>query len=417
MSGPQNRADVIVIGAGIVGTTIGLALARKGREVLLVDRSAPGLACSRGNAGIIATSEIEPLVSYRTLVRLPALLLDPLGPLRISPRALYRLVPWFWRALRSAAPARRKQAAMILAALCEPALDAHCRLLSTPERERLIRRNGMIDVIRKKGERPLIETRRRICQAHGIPVRTLNSSELAELEPGLRPGLAGGLFHPDVAHVADPLDLVATYADAFRQCGGRFQQGTAANLRATAEGAELSLDGHELGARHVVVAAGISSPSLLASYVKREIPLAAERGYHMQLAEPGPPLMRPIMFSGDSFVATPLARGVRLAGTAEFAAEGEDPDWRRAEALFRSACAYLPGVSRAGATLWMGARPTFPDSLPAIGTIGGTTIHYAFGHQHLGLTLSAVTAEMIAGMIEGCSRSPLLPYLSLERFA
>lgn len=412
----QQGADAIVIGAGIVGTATALALARTGMQVLLVDRGSPGLACSRGNAGIIATSEIGPLVNFRTMLRVPALLLDPLGPLRISPRALPRLLPWFGRAALSARRARRESATMVLAALCEQSLDAHMRLLPEAARQGLIRRSGMIDAIRDEKGHSLLRARKLLCEQYGIAVETLDSSELCDLEPALKAGLAGGLFHPRVAHVSDPLDMVVAYANAFGKYGGTFRQAPVDGLDVTDSGVRVLIDGTEIQARHVVVAAGTGSPSLLRPFAKA-IPLAAERGYHMQLTEKGPALGRPVMFMSDSFVATPLAHGVRLAGTAEFAAENDEPDWRRADKLLQGAKAYLPDLDPAGATRWMGSRSTFPDSLPAIGAIAGTCIHYAFGHQHLGLTLSAITAEMIANMICKRQASAMLPHLSLDRFA
>lgn len=416
MSAPLQRADTIVIGAGIVGTAIALALARTGMRVLLVDHDAPGLACSRGNAGIIATSEIDPLVSFRTMMRLPALMFDSLGPLRIAPRAVPKLIPWFCRAALSARYSHREKATTVLATLCEQSLDAHLRLLPESERRGLIHRSGMIDVIKHPKARSLLRIRKTLCERYGIPVETLSSLELQELEPALEPGLAGGLFHPRVAHVSDPLDMVAAYAATFREYGGTISRTSVQGLRPVDDGVELTLGGTEISARNVVVAAGVGSPPLLSSFAKA-IPLAAERGYHMQLANNGDTLRRPVMFMSDSFVATPLACGVRLAGTAEFTTEKDKPDWRRADNLVRGARAYLPDLDPTGATRWMGSRSTFPDSLPAIGTIVGTRIHYAFGHQHLGLTLSATTAEIVANSICGRPPSSLLPFLSLDRFA
>jgi D-amino-acid dehydrogenase len=150
----------------------------------------------------------------------------------------------------------------------------------------------------------------------------------------------------------------------------------------------------------VVVAAGIWSPPLVKPFGVKPL-LAAERGYHLMLRDPQISLRRPIGAGDDKFIITPLSGGIRLAGTAEFADVDAPPDWRRSDMLMQAAKTIFPEINgEQTATRWMGPRPSTPDSLPIIGrTPKNPNIICAFGHSHLGLTLGAVTAELVGDLV------------------
>ncbi len=172
----------------------------------------------------------------------------------------------------------------------------------------------------------------------------------------------------------------------------------------------LITDDGELAVDEAVVAAGIWSSDLVKPFGVRPM-LAAERGYHLMLSNPQISLRRPILAGDDRFVVTPLKGGIRLAGTAEFADVDAKPDWRRADILMGLAKTILPQINgEETATRWMGPRPSTPDSLPIIGrTPKNSHIVCAFGHGHLGLTLGAVTAEIIADIIARRGQSAGVP--------
>jgi D-amino-acid dehydrogenase len=153
-----------------------------------------------------------------------------------------------------------------------------------------------------------------------------------------------------------------------------------------------------------VVAAGIWSPPLVAPFGVKPL-LAAERGYHLMLPEPSIEVQRPIAVGDHKFIVTPLAGGIRLAGTAEFASIDAEPDWRRSDVLLPLARRLLPGLGGVGAVRWMGRRPSSADGLPSVGrTKAEPRVICAFGHGHLGLTLAAVTSEIVSDML---ARRPL----------
>ena len=148
-----------------------------------------------------------------------------------------------------------------------------------------------------------------------------------------------------------------------------------------------------------MVAAGAWS-NAIAEQLDYTVPLIAERGYHSQISKPGVELDHPVMSLSRHFVMTPLQEGLRLAGTAEFAALDAKPDFRRAKVLLKQASYYLDGLETSDVTEWMGQRPAMPDSLPVIsGSPGHSNVFYAFGHGHYGLTQGPTTGRIIADMV------------------
>ena len=104
--------DVLVIGAGVIGLACAFRLAREGQQVLLLDRNAPGLGASFGNAGHIATEQIFPLASPETVRSALRYLLDRESPLRIRPAYLLPILPWLvrfaWNSGTDHHPSRRE---------------------------------------------------------------------------------------------------------------------------------------------------------------------------------------------------------------------------------------------------------------------------------------------------------------------
>jgi len=102
----QSARQAVVVGAGIIGINVALALRQRGFAVTVVDERGPGLGTSFGNAGCIATAEITPISMPGLIWHVPRMLMDPLGPLAIRWSYLPQLMPWLWRFWRAGMPAR-----------------------------------------------------------------------------------------------------------------------------------------------------------------------------------------------------------------------------------------------------------------------------------------------------------------------
>ena len=146
-------------------------------------------------------------------------------------------------------------------------------------------------------------------------------------------------------------------------------------------------------------------------------PIIAERGYHIQSPtrdlETGFP---PVVFEDRSMVVTPFRSALRATSFVEFARASDPPDPRKWTRLLAHAKAVGLPFERQPSQ-WMGARPTLPDYLPAIGKSDRVpNLIYAFGHQHLGLTTGPITGELVAALAMGERPAIDTAPFSLSRF-
>ena len=391
--------SVAIIGAGIIGMATARALQRQGHQVTVFDPEPPGSGCSFGNAGHIALDHIRPLARPDVLLSLPKLLLDPLGPLCLKPAGLPRLLPWMLRFAAAARPSQVAAGTAALAGLLAQADAAWTAEIEASGLGLLFRRKGSLILYEKDPAEGIAEAK--ILAAHGVRAELLSAQEAASRVPGLAVPITGGRFHPDAYHTVDPHGLVLALAQRLAAEGGRIE-------RAAVSGFDLAdhtvraihAGGNRLSFDHVVLAAGAGAAALAAQLGARA-PLTRERGYHLMLKPNSLELDLPVTFAERGFVATPMSAGIRLAGTVELGA-GQAPDWRRAEILFNHAGRLFGRHTLTGTTRWYGDRPTLPDYLPMIGPAPrARNAVLALGHQHLGLTLAAVTGTLVADIIAG----------------
>ena len=166
----------------------------------------------------------------------------------------------------------------------------------------------------------------------------------------------------------------------------------------------------------MLIACGAHSAKLTAALTGKQVPLDTERGYHLMLPHEQQRLPFAVTSLERKFIMTPMTGGLRLAGTVEFAGLDRPANMQRAWQLHRlSKGLFQHDLSDSEATPWMGFRPSLPDSLPIIDRVCEGKVLLAFGHQHLGLTQAAVTAEWVGQLAAG-ERVPQLHLYRLERF-
>lgn len=401
-------ADVVVIGAGIVGLSCALLLQRQGRAVLLLDRQGIAAETSRGNAGAYAFSDVLPMASPGILAQVPRWLLDPLGPLALRPAYLPTMLPWLWRFWRASRPAAFAHSIQAQVALMQLAAPATQRLLQAAGAQHLLHSGGNLHLYESQSEWQASLPGWQLRAEHGISFEHAHGAEaIARWQPGLSPALVSATFVPGWQTITDPLLLCQVVATAFEAAGGRLRQATVQALQPAPGHVGLQLaDGRQVQAQHAVLAAGAWSHQLAATLGER-IPLETERGYNTTLPPGAFALQRQLTFPGHGFVVTPIAGGLRVGGAVELAGLKAPPNYRRADVLLGKAQRFLPGLRSTGGAQWMGFRPSLPDSLPAIGpSRTDARITHAFGHGHLGLTQSAATAEIVAALVAG-QRPPL----------
>jgi D-amino-acid dehydrogenase len=404
---------VVVVGAGIVGAACALTLQRQGNQVTLVDGDQPGMGCSSGNGGAISPDFCVPMSMPGMLKRVPGWVSDPLGPLYLDWRHVPRALPWLLRWVAAGRPARVKQISAAMRALHAPALDLYQDLLGNHYDE-LIEKTGQLYVWRNPASSASEHIARDLRESHGVAVQSLDAAGLRALDPALAEGFVRGLFFPENAHTVDPLGLVTAIVGLFEQAGGK-------TLRHKVRGFELR-DGRASGvlctdvnlqADAFVLAAGLASAPL-AKQLGDSVPMQAERGYQAMLPNPGVRPTIKVANRDQMFGLTPMREGVRISGTVEITHPDAPADMSRAEALLRNAKRMYPQMNQAGATFWMGSRPSTPDSLPVIDRARrADNVIYAFGHGHSGLTGAPGTAQMVAAIVAG--RKPAIDSTPFRR--
>ncbi|GMQ90280.1 MAG: FAD-binding oxidoreductase [Gammaproteobacteria bacterium] len=412
-----NKREVTVLGGGIVGVACALYLQRDGHTVTLIDRGAPGDGCSRGNAGIFATEHVMPLATPGNIRKVPRMLLDPRAPLCIRWRYLPRMLPWLWRFASCAHSNTIAASARALAALQSGALAAYGPLLDQAQARELVRAGGWMCVYESEKEFRAGRFERDLQRHHGIRVEELTVDDVRARAPAVSRSVRRGVLFPDSAYTVNPHRLVQMLAADFRRRGGIVRQATVNDVEVLpGQRTRVHTDSgpHETDA--VVVALGAWSGQISAE-LGSPVPLETERGYHVTLPQPGIDIGLPIMFGEHRFFATPLEHGLRLAGTVELASLDAPPNYTRARVLLAHARRLLPRLQTQEYSLWMGCRPTLPDSLPVIGrSPRHRNVYFAFGHQHLGLTLAGITGRLVANQLAGRKNDiDLTPY-RIDRF-
>ena len=411
MSAPLN---IVVIGAGIIGLSVARALRRDGHGVTVIDRDPAGDKASFGNAGGLGVTEILPAAAPGLIWQIPKWLADPLGPLSLRPAHLPRLLPWLGRFVRTGNAAEVARIAGALAALLAPVYDDMLSLLEELSLMADLHRVGALWVYDTEAgfqrDAPGHAMRRR----HGIEVETISAAEARRLEPALAPTSARAVVTPQWSHVSDPKRIVDRLREQLLLQGVAILPleaiGVDGRAVITAQGDRVAFD-------TLVVAAGAWS-GRIARTVGDPVLIESERGYNATFPSPGVTLSREVIFAERQFVATPLAIGLRIGGTAEFAGLDAKPNFRRSDALVTLARRYLPDLDPRDAVRWMGHRPTTPDSLPIIGrSLRRRDVVYAFGHGHLGLTLGPTTGRFVADIVTGRASSVDLSPFSIARFA
>ena len=410
----SEQDTIAVIGAGAIGTAAAFALAREGRTVLLLDRAEPGVAgASFGNAGHIAQELVQPLPSpgllfgfYRELFRFG-------GTLDLSPRQALRMSPW----IRDFAVAafRRSENTLHLAPLVRPAADAWARLLEAIGRPELLHRHGHYEIALGPRSHARMQAHAHDMARVGVKTRALCAEQLLPLQRAANAAIAAGLWFEDSANVVDPLAAVQAFAAAALKCNATFRRLDVKALRPRGDKIEILSDEAPLIVDSALVCAGVRSAPLLAPFGLRA-PLQAVRGYHIEIPGHASYFDAPVVHFDERVIVTPMTGRLRATSFMEFA-DAEAPADARKPARLRRTVRALGYACELEGPSWVGSRPVLPDYLPGIGRAPGPAkLFYAIGHQHIGLTLAPITAELVADMV--AMRVPRIPIAAydLQRF-
>lgn len=390
-----------MIGAGIVGVNCALELVKQGFKVTLVDRIEPGEGCSFGNAGILADWSFVPLFGPEVLPKIPKYLIDPEGPLTIRWTRLPHILPWLLRMMPKATPGHVAYVSKALSHLTIGSGASYAKLAAEAGAPELVRHDPVLQVYDKEADFLKAEPDYVLRAKFGITYERLNETALRDLEPALAPAFKWAHAMTGGGTTTNPGRLTKVLADLFRRLGGTVLQAEVRGLTRTDGGFTVATETGELTADRLVIAAGAFSHKL-AALLGETFPLGTERGYHALVAEPGIEVRHAVNWKVRAFYASPMEMGLRLAGTVELAGLDAPPNYARARFLLGLTKEMLPGLTGEISSVWMGFRPTLPDSLPVVGPSARVPgLFYAFGHHHVGLTCGPSTARIIATLLRG----------------
>jgi D-amino-acid dehydrogenase len=399
------KEKVIVLGAGIVGVTCALELQRLGFAVTLVDKSEPGTETSYGNGGVIARSSLIPLNNPSLPAALPKLLRNQSPQLRYSPWFVMRHLPWAIGFLKNTSSASFTQTAAALDSLIKLSTLEHRRLLAVAGASGRLRDTGWLFLYRSAAAFRSSEFARSVYDEYSVKYEALQSAEITDIEPHLTPVFTHGLHVLDALSVDNPSAVVKAYAALFVRNGGTFIKREVLNMARQSNGL-WQLD--DLVAKHVVIALGPWSKSFLAM-LGIVVPMAFERGYHQHFfARDGAALNRPIYDTAKGYILTPMEQGIRLTTGVELTDQFAPRNESQLQLAAKSAAQVFPLGPATQDPLWLGSRPTLPDSRPMIGPILGSkrgsaslNLWAAFGHQHIGFSTSTGTAALLGALMTG----------------
>jgi len=397
-------ADVIVLGAGMVGVSVALDLQKRGRDVVLIDRRGAGEETSYGNSGLIQREGVIPYTFPREFGAVLSYAMNHRRDVTYHLSALPRLAPWLFRYWQNATPERVERSAQALAPLMAQCAGEHDALIAEAGNaaSALVKHEGWIRCLRtEESLRQAIANARRL-DKYRVDYAVLTGAQLRELEPHLSDKIIGAVHFRGSPTSSDPGMLTKAYADLFMRRGGRFLKGDARRLAEEAPGWSLPSESGSISAREAVVALGPWSDDVFRP-LGYDIPLAVKRGYHMHYGARGNATLSHPLHDGDGgYMLVPMSKGIRLTTGVEFADRDAPPNpiqLTRDEPVARE---LFPLGERLEPAPWLGRRPCLPDMVPVIGQ--GTRHHglwFGFGHAHHGFTLGPVTGRLLAEMMTG----------------
>ena len=427
-----------VIGTGIVGTCTAAWLLRDGHRVTFVSSVPPGEACSFGNAGSMSPSACLPVGMPGMWKQVPGWLADVHGPLTIRPSYLPAVLPWLVRFLRHSRPAEVTRIATALRGLLAPIFECCDPLLQHADAAALVKRTGCLYVYSTQEAARRWQWGMQLRRSLGVVMRDVQADELDALEPDLKGRFRFGILAPENGSTVDPEKLVKTLharaiADGAQMVLGEVTgfarvSGSGAGSRSGSRSGSNSssgagrvtaltlADGTRIECDGVIVAAGAWSGGLTRA-LGLSIPLETQRGYHVTVQSNNLALRHTVMAMEYNLMVNPMAMGLRLAGSVEFAGLAAPPNYARADVLLAKGRELFPHLDTARVTRWMGHRPCLPDSLPVIGRAPASdNVWLAFGHGHVGMCAGASTGREVAHLVAGRTPQIDLAPFRADRF-
>jgi len=408
-------SKVAVIGAGIIGVCIAFFLKKNGHKVTLIDQNNPGTQTSFGNAGLFANHECVTANSPHLWKNFPSMLVSKNSPLVIDWFYVLTHLPWAIRFLRNCTSERVDHIAKSLSNFSSHAGLAYEEIFDEVDVSQIIVHKEPIFLYESKELFEKNQYAFNLRKKNNVHFDVINKEDIAKMEPSLAPIYYKGMILKGESFTKSPLQITLKIFDDFINNGGHFVLSKIDSIIRKGDFLFLKYKKQEYQFDKIVVAAGAWS-NFLAKTIGDNFPLDTERGYHIIFENNNNLLTRPVGWAKTGFYMTPMEDGIRAAGTVEIAGLIKPMNKNILAMIETTARSILPKLGKVKSQ-WMGFRPTLPDSLPVIGESRKCkNVYYAFGHQHLGLSLAAVTGKVMRSLIENQPTNINIDSLSPYRF-
>lgn len=409
--------EILIVGAGIIGTSIGAELSRRGAKVCVIDQGEVGKGCSYGNAGWMTPCFSMPLPMPGMFWKSLKWLLDPQSPLYIKPSPSLDLASWLWTFTKAMNEKQARRAVECLVVLSQKSLTEYEKLGQKYPNIHFQQKGLLMVSQTPAGVAAAVEELEYV-KSLNVPGKVLTSDDIQEMEPALRAPLLGGVYFSHEA-MAEPYQVVQALAQEIRTHGGEILENTALQDLEISEGlvTKVKTSQGEIRAAQVIMATGTWSKDL-AKLLRLRVPILGGKGYAMIL----PPLEKqpqyPMMLVEKKIAITPRQNSLRIAGTLELVDQDFSITPRRVENIQRGAREFLHLPEELQVQeLWAGLRPCTPDGVPLIGYHKSiSNLLVAAGHQMLGLQSGAGTGLLVADLVEGKTPFVDMRVLDANRF-
>lgn len=392
---------IAIIGAGIVGAASAIWLRRAGYEVTLLDKGVPGMGASFGNGGILASCSVVPVTGPGLLRKSPGYLADPNFPLFVRWSYLPKLVPWLTKYMSHANEADTRRISQGLTTIVGDSLEQHQALTAGTDATKWVQESDYSFAYPDRAAFEADSFAWQLRKEAGFEPSFIEGRDVQEAEPILGDNTQFLAVMKNHGFILNPGSYVGDLVKLFEEMGGTFVQAEARDFDLS--GGQIAAIDTSAGRIHcnkAVVSSGVWSKPLMQK-LGLNVPLEAERGYHIVFKGANLKPNNPMMLTAGKFVATPMDYGVRCAGVVEFGGLSEKPSKAPLKLLRRKAKEMFPDLTSVSDEEWLGYRPAPSDSLPLIGELGKTGVYSAFGHHHIGLTGGPKTGRLVADMIAG----------------
>ena len=410
----SEKIKVGIVGAGIQGISNALFLQKKGFEVTIFDRDEPGSpVASYGNAGHFSPYASLSLNRTDILADIPAMLMSSTGPLALKWNYVPKMIPWFIKFILNTTKNKMMHTARNMHQILDLALPAYDELFDEINLDGLVENKGILYIWNNKDLKSR-ELEIKVREELGVRQQLVNTKEIHDLEPNIKPFYHGGVYYPYARHARNPKKILIKFFELFLKKGGKFEKKNIKDINFDSEKPIFVTEEKRFTFDKVIIACGAFSKKLTDNLGER-IPLETERGYHVHFKDCDHLLNRPVIFSNRGFGISPMEQGLRVVGTVEFGGLDNPLSKSRIKNLINNA-KYMLGDLPEHEDEWLGFRPTLPDFLPVIGpSKNHKNVFYCFGHHHLGWTLGPISGKIVSGMIaKENTNLNLTPYSSLR---